>query len=151
MAERSMFSRRLEKGCLCSLAWWGYYMSQQWSGGEWLTATLPGLPPSTTLKSSLTTLQAACILPRMPFCPQLPTSPDCFLLVSLQVSVWKYLPLRSYLVPCKLPGLLSSGLPEHFASCTAVACIHAGLHRGHDLLEGRMSLTFTVLFDWPLW
>ena len=89
-------------------------------------------------------LRAAFTLPRMhlpPFLSFVWLHPSHL----LQVSVWKYLPLRPNVGPtCKLPGLLSSGLPEHFASCITIACVHAGLHIGHDLLEGKGRFLCTV-------
>lgn len=138
--EYHVFKRRLRKGCLCGLAWWGYYVSQQWSGGEWLTTTLPGLPPSTTWRVKFNNTEN-CRQPSS--CLECPSAPSS--LLHLTASFWSppglSLEISSSKVqfgtPCKLPGLLSSGLPEHFASCTAVACVQAGLHVGHDLPEGK--------------
>lgn len=99
-----------------------------------------GLPPSTTWRVKFNNTEN-CRQPSS--CLECPSAPNS--LLHLTASFWSppglSLEISSSKIqfgtPCKLPGLLSSGLPEHFASCTAVACVHAGLHVGHDLLEGK--------------
>lgn len=101
-----------------------------------------GWPPSTTWRVKLNNTEN-CRQPSS--CLECPSAPNS--LLHLTASFWsppgQSLEISSSKIqsdsPCKFPGLLSSGLLEHFASSTAVACMHTGLHRGHDLLGGKVA------------
>lgn len=117
------------------------------------------MPPSTTGRVESNNTEGKSENCRRPSlclectCPHSSPLSACILLISSRSQFRSIFLLRPNFGPtCKLPGLLSSGLPEHFASCITIACVRAGLHIGHDLLEGKgRFLMHSVLFPWPPW